>query len=149
MEYLTDIITIVSSVTAAVFAVTTYLKDVKHDRLQSTLDAYNSLQEQSLDYLTNYTTDQIKEISKNYRTEEYKLLSTYIARIEHFCVGVNLKIYDRKTVYKLAGGFLDDVIYKKISPMIERKNYGSNDFYENTNKVIQEMSAYRKGRNKN
>ena len=88
MVNLSDLVTIISSVTAAGFALTTYFKGVKHDRRQATLDAFNLLQEQSLDQLNKYTVQEIQEISKNYRTDEYKALSTYIARIEHFCVGV-------------------------------------------------------------
>ena len=145
MNNAAEIVTIVSSLTAAIFAVTTYLNGVKHDRRQATLDAYNLLQEQALDYLAKYSVDEIKEISKHYSTEEYKIVSSYIARIEHCCVGVNLRIYDKKTVYELAGGFLDEAIYKKIAPMIEKKNFGNNDFYKNTHKVICEMQVKRKG----
>lgn len=42
----------------------------------------------------------IKEIAEHNRrkenVEEFKLLGTYIARIEHFCVGVEQEIYDWK-----------------------------------------------------
>lgn len=103
------------------------------------------LQEQALDYLIKYTVDEIKDISRNNKSDEYKTISKYVARIEHFCVGVNLKIYDYKTVFELAGGFLDEGIYKRITPLIEKKNFGDNDFYANTHKVINKMLTNKKG----
>ena len=82
----------------------------------------------------------IKEIAKNSRNERYKEISTYIARIEHFCVGVNLEIYDRKTIYNLAHGFLDGTILKRIEPIMNRKNFDGNEYYDNTKKVIAWMN---------
>ena len=67
-------------------------------------------------------------------------ISTYIARIEHFCVGVNSEIYDRKTVYNLAHGFLDGTILKRIEPIINRKNFDGKEYYDNTKKVIAWMN---------
>ena len=93
-----DLITISFSVIAAIFSLITYRKSIVHDRQQATLDAYNQLQEQALDHLNYYMPAAIKEIAKDRRSEEYKKLSAYVARIEHFCVGVNQKIYDQKTV---------------------------------------------------
>lgn len=133
---ISDIITIVSSVAAAVFACGTYYKGLRHDKKQDTLDAYNQLQEQALDKLYLIDINEIKEISKNPQNEKYKQISTYIARIEHFCVGVNDDIYDRETVYNLAHGFLDRTIKKRIEPVINRKNFDGKEYYDNTKKVI-------------
>lgn len=133
---ISDIITIVSSIIAAGFACGTYYKGLRHDKKQDTLNAYNQLQEQALDKLYLIDIDEMKEIAKNPRNERYKEISTYIARIEHFCVGVNLEIYDRKTVYNLAHGFLDGTILKRIEPIINRKNFDGKEYYDNTKKVI-------------
>ena len=137
MENITvvDLITIAFSVIAAVFSLITYRKSVVHDRQQATLDAYNQLQEQALDHLNYYMPEMVNEIAKNPRSEEYKKISAYIARIEHFCVGVNQKIYDRKTVYELAHGYLDGTVKDRINPIIEKKNQYGTDFYENIHAV--------------
>ena len=137
---ISDIITIISSVSAAIFAWGTYRKGLKHDRKQDTLDAYNQLQEQALDKLYLIDIAEMKEIAKNSRNERYKEISTYIARIEHFCVGVNSEIYDRKTVYNLAHGFLDGTILKRIEPIINIKNFDGKEYYDNTKKVIAWMN---------
>lgn len=137
---ISDIITIISSVSAAIFAWGTYRKGLKHDRKQDTLDAYNQLQEQALDKLYLIDIAEMKEIAKNSRAERYKVISTYIARIEHFCVGVNADIYDRETVYNLAHGFLDGTIMKRIEPIINRKNFDGKEYYDDTKKVIAWMN---------
>lgn len=130
-----DLISIGFSVIAAVFSLITYRKSIVHDRQQATLDAYNQLQEQALDHLNYYVPTQVAEIAKDPRSDEYKKISAYIARIEHFCVGVNQKIYDQKTVYELAHGYLDGGIKKRIEPIIERKNRFGHDYYANIHKV--------------
>ena len=132
MEIALSVIALVISVMSGIFALVSFLWTAARDRRQATLDAYNQLQEQSLDYLNYYTPSEIKEIVQNPRSEDYKKISAYIARIEHFCVGVNQKIYDRETVYALAHDYLDGGIKIRIEPVINRKNqYGDTDYYEN------------------
>lgn len=141
-----DLITIAFSVIAAIFSLITYRKSVVHDRKQATLDAYNQLQEQALDHLNYYMPAAIKEIAKDRRSEEYKKLSAYVARIEHFCVGVNQKIYDRKTVYELAHGYFDGGLKVRIEPIIERKNQFDHDYYANIHKVYAWMDKEKRMR---
>ena len=143
-----DVITIAFSVIAAVFSLITYRKSIVHDRQQATLDAYNQLQEQALDHLNYYVPTQVAEIAKDPRSDAYKKVSAYIARIEHFCVGVNQKIYDQKTVYELAHGYLDGGIKKRIEPIIERKNRFGHDYYANIHKVYAWMEKETEKRKK-
>lgn len=143
-----DLITIAFSVIAAVFSLITYRKSIVHDRQQATLDAYNQLQEQALDHLNYYMPEAIKEITKNPRSEDFKKISAYIARIEHFCVGVNQKIYDRKTVYELAHGYFDGGLKTRIEPIIERKNRFGHDYYANIHEVYNWMEKETKKRKK-
>ena len=143
-----DFITIGFSVIAAAFSLITYRKSIIHDRQQATLDAYNQLQEQALDHLNYYVPTRVAEIAKDPRSEEYKKISAYIARIEHFCVGVNQKIYDRKTVYELAHGYLDSSIKKRIEPIIEKKNKFGHDYYANIHQVYDWMDAETEKRKK-
>lgn len=143
-----DLISIGFSVIAAVFSLITYRKSIVHDRQQATLDAYNQLQEQALDHLNYYVPTQVAEIAKDPRSDEYKKVSAYIARIEHFCVGVNQKIYDQKTVYELAHGYLDGGIRKRIEPIIERKNRFGHDYYANIHIVYAWMEQETEQRKK-
>lgn len=123
-----------------------YKFEKEHDKKKDTLDAYNHLQEETFDILyVKYSPSKIQEIVQNRRKkefyEEYKELGTYVARIEHFCVGVVLEIYDWRTVYELSHGFLDGSIKRRIDPVIEfKESFAEDDPYENIRKVYQMMS---------
>lgn len=148
METILSIIAIVISVISGGFALYTFFWTAARDRQQATLDAYNQLQEQALDHLNLYRPSNIKEIVKDRRSEEYKKLSAYVARIEHFCVGVNQKIYDRKTVYELAHGYFDGGLKVRIEPVIDGKNRFGEDYYANIHKVYAWMEKETEKRKK-
>ena len=150
MEIVLSVIAIVLSVVSGLFSLYTFFWTALRDRKQATLDAYNRLQEQALDHLNYRMPGEIAKIAENPRSEEYKRISTYVARIEHFCVGVNQKIYDRKTVYALARDYLDGAIKLRIAPIIEKKNrMGREDYYENIHQVYDWMEQQKsKGKNK-
>lgn len=80
-----------------------YISGLRRERRTATLNAFNVLQEQVLDHLNLYTRKRVEEISASPRSEEYKLLSGYLARLEHFAVGINTGIYDVQVVKRLAG----------------------------------------------
>ena len=141
METTLSVVAIVLSVISGGFSFYTFIWTTRRDRKQATLDAYNQLQEQALDHLNYYRPTEIIEIAKNPRSEEYKKLSAYIARIEHFCVGVTQNIYDRKTVYELAHGYFDGAVRDRIDPIIEKKNQNGTDYYENIHSVYDWMRS--------
>ena len=135
-----EAISLLFSLAAAAFSVFTYWSNIIHDRKQATLEAYNLLQEQALDQLYVYMPKQLKEVVKNRRSEEYKLLSSYVARVEHFAVGVNQKIYDLNTVYELSHGFLDGGIRTRIEILIGRKDENfDEEFYQNIKVLYEKM----------
>ena len=149
MENTTLILAIISTVIAivsAAFSVFTYFGAVRRDRKQATLEAFNRLQEQAFDPLNLYMPKEIVEYAKHPTDKQYKIISGYIARIEHFCVGVVDKTYDRRTVYELAHGYLDDnALWSRISPILEIKNndYNKDDYYENIHKTMKWMEKER------
>ena len=132
MEAIITIISAALAVASALFSVFTYYKTVSHDRKQATLEAYNRLQTEVFDKFNLITKKQIKEISDNPRSDEYKNLSKLLARIEHFCVGVNTEIYDVGVVERLGGKYFLGV-YEKSRPLIDKKrdiNKTANHYYE-------------------
>ena len=58
--------------------------------------------------------------------EEYRILSGYLARIEHFALGVNTGIYDVKVTERAATAYLT-MLYKKLEPLILARNKGKNN----------------------
>ena len=146
METISLIIALVSvivAVVSVVFSVITYNRTVKHDRKQATLEAYNRLQSEVFDNLNRYTPAQIRNICEEPTSPEYKTISGYLARIEHFCVGINEKIYDKDVFYAMAHGYFDShQLKKRIEPLLESKNKSNNTqqlFYTNIFSVLDWM----------
>ena len=127
------------SIVSLCFSLFTWYRALIHDRKKDTLDAFNVLQQQALDPLQSYKRAQIREIAEDARSEEYRLVSTYLARIEHFCVGVEQKVYDQRTVWELSEGFLNRGVYEKLKPIIEHKNQQKN-YYRNFLTVVEKMN---------
>ena len=145
METTISLIALVISILSGAFSIFTFVWNAQRDRKQATLDAFNTLQREVFDKLNLYSPSEICEIIKNTRSDEYKNMSALIARLEHFCVGINTRIYDRRVVYKLAHGYLDSpVILDRIGPVIDRKlKNADEDYYENIHKVIEWMKHTR------
>ena len=138
MESTLSILAIIISAFTFLFSFYTFRWTARRDRKQATLDAYNTLQNEAFDKLNPLMPSEIEEIMKHTTSKEYNEVSGYIARIEHFCVGVNQEIYDRKTVYELAHGYFDGKkLRSRMEPVIDQKNQGADkDYYENIHKVL-------------
>ncbi|MBQ7761403.1 MAG: DUF4760 domain-containing protein [Clostridia bacterium] len=144
-----NIISLILAIVSIGFSILTYVLSVLHEKKKATLDAYNILQEQALDTINRYQPKDIKDISGDVKSQEYKKISTILARIEHFCVGVNSRIYDKKTVKLLAGRYLVS-LYGKLKPMIMKKRE-INTFdkhYNEFEKLAEELEKMYKGKNK-
>lgn len=123
----------------------TYQKALVHDRKRDTLDAYLLLQEQAFDPLNHITPGEMKEIAQDPTSQEYKNVSGYMARVEHFCVGVNRDIYDRETVYALAHGYLDKALKYRLAPILDKKKtMTGQEYYENIKEVLRWMAEREK-----
>ncbi len=129
------------SVVSIVFTAVTFFWTVRRDKKQATLDAYLRLQNESFDPLNLLAPAEIRRIAASPTSADYKKVSGYIARIEHFCVGVNTDIYDKDVVYELAHGYLDaPVILSRIEPIIEKKlRRADQDYYRNIHEVLRWM----------
>lgn len=148
ISFIVDLATVGSLIFAGLTLLFYFQQDKaknKHDKCKDTLDAYNKLQAEVFDDLyTKYPKATITKIVENYRKAEFKddyhQLGLYLARIEHFCVGVERNIYDWETLYELAHGFFDGTIRSRISPLVERKeSFTQDEMYANLKKVWQRM----------
>ena len=145
METTLSIIALAISVISGGFALYTFFWTARRDRKQATLDAYNTLQEQALDTLNEYTGTEIKRIIEEKNKDEYRELGKCLARLEHFSVGVNTNIYDKQTVYELAHGYLDVAIWYKLQPVLEQKQKGKKEeYYQNYRKLVDWMRKQKK-----
>ena len=113
-------ISVVISFVAVLVSIMTFFKNTKRARKEATLNAYNTLQEQALDELNKYSKKAISKACKYPDSSEYKDITCCLARIEHFSVGVNTKIYDLKTVRRMGGAYIVS-LYNKTESMIQEK----------------------------
>lgn len=130
-----EIIALIVSGAALLFSVLTYLFGLLQSRRQATLDAYNRLQAEALDELYCIMPADIRTAAANRHSPEYKHLRTMVARIEHFSVGVTEGIYDKKTVYELAHGFLDGAIKLRVDALLETDHNHHTDYYKHIHKL--------------
>ena len=154
MESISLIIALISAFVATasmIFTVISYKKTVIHDRKQATLEVYNRLQAEVFDNLNTYSPAEIRDICMDTKSSEYKTISGYVARIEHFCVGLNEDIYDKQTFYALAHGYFDgNQLRKRIEPLIEAENQSNKSkelFYNDTLSILQWMEQYKNKNN--
>lgn len=158
MIYISLIADVATAVTVIIAMITfcdskkTYEADKHHEKKKDTLDAYSRLQNEVFDKLfLEYKDADIEDISKHYvkRNEDYRKLSVYMAKIEHFSVGVITGIYDKDVVYELAHGFFDDKLRKALRPLIERKkSFCDYNPVENTEKVYELLDRITEKRRK-
>lgn len=164
MELILSIIAIVVSFASIIVSIAIYIVGVKREKKQATLDAVNVLQEQVFDNLNLYTLADIENICTRWKTEtrrrkttiekmtedelaernecirEYRILSGYLARIEHFALGVNTGIYDAKTAERAATTYLVMLYRQKLKPLMDVKQNNSNtEYYAEFRKLVERI----------
>lgn len=150
MEITLSVIAIVISLISGFFSFYTFFWTANRDRKQMTLESYNLLQEQVFDKLNLYNPSNICEIANDKTSVEYRKLSSYVARIEHFCVGVNENIYDFNTVYELSHGYFDSNYLKnRLIPIIGAKlSHSEFDYFKNIHEVWRKFEIREKKKGK-
>lgn len=174
MELIISIIAIAISFVSILVSVVIYQKGVQREKKQATLDAFNVLQEQVFDYLNQYTYAQIREVCDEWRQaivdnknkyngqvinfsekqqnkrnqcfNEYRVLSGYLARIEHFALGVNTGIYDAKIAERAGTSYLVMLYRGKLKPLIETKHSGDSntEYYAEFRKLVEKIEKIEK-----
>ena len=128
----------------------TYVRDSRRNTRQDTLNAYRDLQREVLNHLNPWKPYEIKDVISDRSSEAYAELSGYLAEIERFCSGINMRIYDFKTFYNIAHGYFDGEkgkIHKLLEPLIDVKlnqnrNENNEDYYQNIHQVWNRMEKY-------
>lgn len=142
---------IASLITAviAVFGVYTYFKDSRRKAQQATLEAYTVLQNSTLSKINLWSPSEIREAAEDKQSDGYKELESYLAEIEHFCVGINEEIYDFETFYQLAHGYFDSdrgKLKPRLLPLLKVKLENANeDYFSNLHKVWERMDRKNAG----
>lgn len=156
MELYISLAAMIISLISVIVSVAIYLLGIQRDKKQDTLDSFNLLQEQVFDKLNLITYSEITNICKKVdngsiddetNSKYYELLG-YLARLEHFSLGVNTGIYDAKTAERAGTAFLVS-LRKKILPVIElqekRGNHNSDkriEYYKEFRMLTERVAKY-------
>ena len=147
MELYISLAAMIISLISVIVSVAIYLLGIQRDKKQDTLDSFNLLQEQVFDKLNLITYSEITNICKKVdngsiddetNSKYYELLG-YLARLEHFSLGVNTGIYDAKTAESAGTAFLVS-LRKKLVPVIELQEKRGN---QNSDKRIEYYKEFR------
>ncbi len=165
MEIWASVLMVVVSFSALLLSGFTYFRGVQRDRKQATLDAFNILQRQVFDPLNQYRVEQIEEISRissaAFRGEElteeerekqetclseFLLLTGYLARIEHFALGINTGIYDADVAERAGTTYWCMLYDQKLRSLIETKNQkeGGREYYIELYEMMKKIRKLKK-----
>lgn len=134
-----EIISTVCSVVAIVFSVFTFASTAKWEKKRTTIQAYIDLQE-CLYCLYEYETNEIKDFIGEFGNNEYKMISSVMGRIEVYAICVIKGIYDKKTSYNVAHGYIDVTLREKIEIILDYKyDKRKIEYYPYTRKLLKDM----------
>lgn len=111
-----DILAITISALALVLSIAQYVLEGNRLKNESTLRAYNELQKEVFPILKKYK----KMDSIQPDTPEWNEITSCLAKIENFCVGINSKMYSIRILNRLGGGFFIEQ-RKRLTSIIMRK----------------------------
>lgn len=147
---ISELISCIANIATAVgvfFAGYTYHSDKVRKRKQDTINEYAVLQENVLSKMNEWKTTGVKSACEDRTCKGYKILSSYLAEIERFCVGIDEKIYDFETLYNISHGYFDSErgLQKKLVILIEAKSGdATEDYFYALHKVWKRMTKHKR-----
>ncbi len=145
---MTETVSLIITAVGVVFGAYTYFSDCRRKRIANTILAYQRMQAEVFSKLNEWKPAEIKKATEDKTSVAYNELSQYLAETEHFCIGINQRLYDFETFYQLAHGFFDSEkgkIMPRLLPLIEAKTrYADEDYFNNIHKVWKRMEKRKK-----
>ena len=140
---LAETLSLIITAIGIVFAAFTYFRDCRRKKISETLEAYRRMQSEVFSRLNEWKPSEIKEAVEDRTTSAYNELSGYLAETEHFCIGINRRMYDFETFYQLSHGYFDSErgkLMARLHPLLEAKiQFADEDYYNNIHKVWKRM----------
>ena len=119
-------------------AVIQIVTDKKKTRQLATMDAFEVLQKEALTVLNHADLKDLREAKKG--SDDYRTYGEALARIEHFCVGLNEKVYDKGIFYQIAHNYFDrGTLRDRMDILMDKKG---KEHYENILRVLAWMKEY-------
>lgn len=138
-----EICALIISILAFVFSVLQYISDSSRQKKESTLNAYNELQNDVFSELNKYPSP-MPEIE--YMSEEWERVTVYLAKIERFSVGINTGVYSIDILNRIGGSYYIRQ-FDKLKSVIEIKrneNISKGKHYDEFEESVRILRKYRK-----
>lgn len=146
---LVDIFAVIFAGAAFVLSAIQFINDNSRQKRESTLNAYNDLQD---DVFTNFNILLAECESKKKKLsslrpgdKEWEDITGYLAKIERFSVGINSGIYSIKVLNRLGGGYFIR-LYRELNPIIEKKkktNKSKGNHYDEFEATVKKLKKMR------
>lgn len=135
-----NIVSLFLSIAAVIISFASFVLTLKWERKRATVEAYKDLQE-DLFFIYEYeSAEEIALFVDNYKSEEYKVLSSALASIESFAICTFNDTYDKRMVYELAHGYIDGTLREKIEYLLDlKKTLAGDDFYPFSRRLLDWM----------
>jgi len=125
IDIISMIVSAGATIIAAIALVNTYHSQrdaLLRERKQATIEAFNTLQSEVLDPLSNVKKSEAQLAAERHldfddEREIYNAFRVQIARLEHFAVGISEGTYDYETFCKLGGEHVM-YLYEKVESVI-------------------------------
>lgn len=121
-----DLLALVVSLLALGLSLIQFLRDESRTKKESTLNAYNTLQDSALNDLNIIFKEQKRSEDRKWQLDitpehkDWEKVTDCLAKIEHFAVGVNSGIYSIEIVHRASDKYLVK-LYDELSKVIEIK----------------------------
>ena len=145
-----DIAALVISILALALSAFQFFNESSRQKKESTLDAYDILQNDVFSKI-NIILQNLRANCSNlydieYNSEYWQKITTYLAKIERFCVGVNSGVYSLRVLNRVGGGYFIRV-FLELKPIIYRKrqkNVSSGKHYDEFELTVTKLKKMRK-----
>lgn len=147
---LVDLLAFAIAVAAFVLSAIQFINDNSRQKCESTLNAYNDLQDDVFTnlnvLLSEYETKKTSVASLTTGEKDWEDITGYLAKIERFSVGINSKIYSIKVLNRLGGGYFIR-LYNELNPIIIKKreaNISKGNHYNEFEVTVKKLKKMRK-----
>ena len=116
--------------------------DRKRAKRMATLEAYEKLQKEAFDVMNKWMPSEIKQVCEDKQSDDYKDLSSALAKVEMFCTGLSNKVYDMKVFRDISHGYFDDngALYRRMMPLMESKlECAKEDYFQGIHWALKRM----------
>ena len=140
-----DVCALVISILAFAFSVLQFLCEASRQKKESTLNAYNELQNDVFSQLNKYP-NPMPHIE--YMSDEWETITVYLAKLERFSVGLNTGVYSVDVVNRIGGSYYIRQ-FEKLKDVIEvkkKKNVAKGKHYDEFEESVKMLIQYRKSK---